>query len=128
MTQEDRGKIVRKYFERLTTSDYVGIIEMFEEDGWVDSPYLGKLPASEFFAKLGEASSRNILTVHDILIGEHGDSVAAQFEYDWTLESGDKIIFQGVDYFKFGVSGGFASMSIFYDTYPTREGVGDKYK
>ena len=128
MNQEDKGKIVRKYFERLTASDYVGIIEMFEEDGWVDSPYLGKLPASEFFAKLGEASSRNILTVYDILIGEHGDSVAAKFEYDWTLESGDKIIFQGVDYFKFGVSGGFASMSIFYDTYPTREGVGDKYK
>ena len=24
MTQEDRGKIVRKYFERLTASDYVG--------------------------------------------------------------------------------------------------------
>ena len=37
-------------------------------------------------------------------------------------------IFQGVDYFKFGVSGSFASMSIFYDTYPTREAVGDKYK
>jgi len=128
MNQEDKGKFVRKYFERLTASDYAGIIEMFEEEGWVDSPFLGKLPASEFFAKLGKASSRNILTVHDILFGEHGDSIAAQFEYDWTLESGDKIIFQGVDYFKFGVSGGFASMSIFYDTYPTREGVGDKYK
>ncbi len=90
--------------------------------------HLEKLPASEFFAKLGKASSRNILTFHDILFGEHGDSVVAQCEYDWTLESGDKIIFQGVDYFKFGVSGGFASMSIFYDTYPTREAVGDKYK
>ena len=93
MNQEDKGKIIRKYFERLTASDYVGIIEMFEEDGWVDYPYLGKLPASEFFAKLGETSSRNILTVYDILIGEHDDSVAAQFEYDCTLESGDKIIF-----------------------------------
>ena len=38
MNQEDKGKFVRKYFERLTASDYVGIIEMFEEDGWVDSP------------------------------------------------------------------------------------------
>jgi len=125
MNQKIKGKFVRKYFERLTASDYIGIIEMFEGDGWVDSPFLGKLPASKFFTKLGKASSRNILTVHDILFGEHGDSVAAQFVYDWTLESGDKIIFQGVDYFKFGVSGRFASMSIFYDTYPTREGVGD---
>ena len=128
MDQEDKGKTVRKYFERLTASDYAGIIKMFEEDAWVESPFLGKLPAEEFFSKLGEASDRNILTVYDILYGEHGDSVAAQFEYDWTLKSGDKIKFQGVDYFKFGVSGGFASMSIFYDTYPTREDVGDQYK
>ena len=54
-------------------------------------------------------------------------TVSPQFEYDWTLTSGDKILFQGVDYFRFGPSGKFASMSIFYDTYPTREGDGDKY-
>ena len=113
MNQEDKGKFVRKYFERLTASDYVGIIEMFEDDGWVEYPFLGKLSASECIAKLGEASSWNILTVQDILFGEKGDSVAAQFEYNWTLESGDKMIFQGVDYFKFGVSGDFSSMTIF---------------
>ena len=100
---------------------------MFEKDGWVDSPFLGKIATSDFFAKLGKASSRNILTVHDVLFGENGDSVAAQFEYDWTLASGDKILFRVVDYFGFGPSGKFASMSIFYDTYPTREGVGDEY-
>ena len=61
MNQEDKGKIVRKYFERLTASDYVGIIEMFEEDGWIDSPYLGKLPASEFFAKLRVSLLNNII-------------------------------------------------------------------
>ncbi len=55
MNQEEKGKFFRKYFERLTASDYVGIIEMFEDDGWVESPFLGKLSASEFFAKLGEA-------------------------------------------------------------------------
>ena len=69
---------------------------MFEEEGWVDSPFLGKLSASEFFAKLGKASSRNILTVHDILFGEHGDSVAAQFEYDWTLKVVTKLYSRGL--------------------------------
>lgn len=100
---------------------------MFEADGWVDSPYLGKLSAAEFFGKLATASRQNILTVHDVLLGENDDSAAAQFEYDWTLSSGDKMVFQGVDYFKFGPSGRFASMSIFYDTHPMREEVGDKY-
>ena len=128
MDRTDQGRIVRAYFERLTAANYDAIVAMFEKDGWVDSPFLGKIAASDFFAKLGKASGRNILTVHDVLFGENGDSVAAQFEYDWTLTSGDKILFQGVDYFRFGPSGKFASMSIFYDTYPTREGVGDKYR
>ncbi|MXY35007.1 MAG: nuclear transport factor 2 family protein [Boseongicola sp. SB0664_bin_43] len=127
MTLHERAAYMRQYFEYLTASEYTSIIAMFEDDGIVDSPYLGKLPASEFFSKLGNASSQNILTVHDVLFGENGDSAAAHFEYDWTLEGGDQIVFQGVDYFKFSESGKFASMSIFYDTHPTRQDVGDKY-
>ena len=127
MDKTDQARIVQAYFERLTAADYDAIVAMFEKGGWVDSPFLGKIAASDFSAKLGKASSRNMLTVHDVLFGENGDSVAAQFEYDWTLASGDKILFQGVDYFRFGSSGKFASMSIFYDTYPAHEGVGDTY-
>ncbi len=100
---------------------------MFEPDGFVVSPFLGTLGAAEFYRKLEQASSASKLTVFDVLLGEGGDSAAAHFEYDWTLASGDKLVFQGVDYFKFGPNGKFASMSIFYDTHPVREDVGDKY-
>jgi len=85
------------------------------------------MTASKFFEKLGDASTASKLTVFDVLLGEHGDSAAAHFEYDWTLTSGDQFVFQGIDYFKFATSGKFASMSIFYDTHPVREDVGDKY-
>ena len=71
MNQDEKAKIVRTYFEKLTASDYQGIIDMFEADGWVDSPYLGKISASVFFQKLGNASSENKLTVHDVLFGEN---------------------------------------------------------
>ena len=67
MDKTDQARIVRAYFERLTASDYDAIEAMFEKDSWVDSPFLGKIPASDFFAKLGKASGRNILTVHDVL-------------------------------------------------------------
>ena len=126
-TQAEQVAYVRSYFDRLTASAIDEIIEMFEPTGHVDSPYLGTMPASEFFATLGNASRQNKLTVFDVLIGENGDSAAAHFEYDWTLASGDRIVFQGVDYFKFSERGKFASMSIFYDTHPTRQDVGDKY-
>ena len=67
MDKTDQGRIVRAYFERLTAADYDAIVAMFEKDSWVDSPFLGKIPASDFFAKLGKASGRNILTDHDVL-------------------------------------------------------------
>ncbi len=128
MTREDMVAYVQMYFDRLTASAIREIIDMFEPDGQVNSHYLGRMPASDFFAKLGTASQRNKLTVFDVLIGENGDSAAAHFEYDWTLAGGDNIVFQGVDYFRFGAEGKFASMSIFYDTHPTRQAVGDKYR
>ncbi|SMY06779.1 nuclear transport factor 2 family protein [Flavimaricola marinus] len=127
MTPNDKTALVRTYFERLTASDTDGIVRLFEDDAHVISPFLGKMHAAEFFEKLGNASDASKLTVFDVLLGENGDSAAAHFEYDWTLKSGEQFVFQGVDYFKFGESGRFASMSIFYDTHPVREDVGDKY-
>ena len=127
MPPSEKTAYVRTYFDRLTASDIAGIVALFEDDGIVESPFLGTLPASEFFAKLGNASRENRLTVFDVLLGETGDSAAARFEYDWTLASGERFVFQGVDYFRFGATGRFASMSIYYDTHPVREDVGDKY-
>lgn len=127
MTNSEKIAFVRRYFERLTASDIDAIIAMFAPDGIVNSPYLGRLSAQEFFTKLGQASADSKLTVFDVLLSEKGDSAAAHFEYDWTLASGDKIVFEGVDYFKFADDGRFQSLSIFYDTHPTRQKVGDKY-
>lgn len=127
MTPSEKSSYVRRYFERLTASDISGIVSLFENDAHVFSPFLGKMRASEFFEKLGNASNANKLTVFDVLLGENGDSAAAHFEYDWTLKSGEQFTFQGVDYFQFSENDRFASMSIFYDTHPVREDVGDKY-
>ena len=127
MTKTQIIASVRYYFDRLTASDTDGLLALFAPDAFVLSPFLGKMEAEAFFKKLGNASSASKLTVFDVLIGEHGNSAAAHFEYDWTLKSGEKIVFQGVDYFQFNAEGQFASMSIFYDTHPVREDVGDKY-
>lgn len=118
---------VRRYFELMSASNIEDIINLFEADAYVESPFLGKMNASDFFKKLGKASRESKLTVHDVLLGENGGSAAAHFEYDWTLASGEQFVFQGVDYFKFSADGRFSSMSIFYDTHPVREDVGDKY-
>lgn len=127
MTPEEKTDYVRRYFDLMSASDIDGIVDLFETNAYVLSPFLGKMAAPEFFKKLGNASNASKLTVFDVLLGENGDSAAAHFEYDWTLNSGEQFIFQGIDYFRFGPNGRFSSMSIFYDTHPVREDVGDKY-
>jgi hypothetical protein len=83
------------------------------------------MPAAEFFMKLGQASEASRLDVFDVLLGE--ESAAAHFAYDWTMAGGARFVFQGIDHFRFGPNARFASLSIFYDTHPVRELVGDKY-
>ena len=127
MENGERVAFVQRYFELMTASDIEGIIDMFEQDGIVISPFLGTMAARDFYRKLGNASQASKLTVFDVLLGNAGGSAAAHFEYDWLLASGDRLIFRGIDYFRFGPSDKFASMEIFYDTHPLREDVGDKY-
>lgn len=118
MASDPKSDHVRQFFELLTASDTEGIIELFEEDARVHSLFLSEMIASEFFKKPGSSSAASKLTVFDVLLGEKGESAAAYFEYNWTLKSGERVVFQGVDHFEFGEIGRFASMSIFYDTHP----------
>lgn len=127
MSRDEKSARVRRYFELMSASDIDGIVALFAPGAVIRSPFLGDVPAPEFFAKLGAASATSTLTVFDVLIGETGESAAGQFRYDWTLKTGEVIAFEGVDHFTFDAEGRFTSMSIYYDTHPLREEVGDKY-
>ena len=120
---------VREYFAALEEGDVERIVTLFEPNGWVLSPLLGQMTASEFFPKVVEASSGTKLTVHDILTSAEGQPRAVgYFLYDWWLKDGSKVSFQCADVFTFNPdSGKILSMVILYDTYPMRETVGDAY-
>ena len=83
---------VREYLLALEAGDVARIVSLFEPDGWVLSPFLGRMTASEFFPKVVEASSGTKLTVHDILISSEGRPRAVgYFLYDWWLKDGPKV-------------------------------------
>ena len=120
---------VREYLLALEAGDVARIVSLFEPDGWVLSPFLGRMTAREFFPKVVDASSGTKLTVHDILISSEGQPRAVgYFLYDWWLKDGSKVSFECADVFTFNPkTGKILSMVILYDTYPIREVVGDKY-
>lgn len=120
---------VRAYFVALEAGDVPRIVSLFEPNGWVLSPFLGRMTAREFFPKVVAASSRTRLTVHDILISAEGlPRAVGYFLYEWWLKDGSKVSFECADIFTFDLkTGKISSMVILYDTYPIREAVGDKY-
>jgi len=139
-TTPARLATVRRYLAALHASDTATLVDCFEPQGQVHSPFLGTVPAPEFFPRLAQASQRSVITVLDLFCSvpgaEGGDApeaggglrVAAWFRYDWTLQDGRELTFTCVDVFSFAAgSTRIAQMHICYDTHPLREQVGDKY-
>ena len=122
-------KIVRKYLTALEAGDAGKAAALFIPDGSVESPFLGKLPVREFFAKVAGASSGAKLTVYDVLVSAEGHLRAvAYYRYDWSLKDGSRVAFDCSDIFNFDMdTGHITSIVLVYDTHPVRGVVQNKY-
>jgi len=119
--------LVRKYLQALEAGDANRAAALFIPDGWVQSPFLGKLPVRQFVNKVASASNGTRLTVHDVLVSAEGNLRAvAYYLYDWRLKDGSRVAFDCADVFNFDPSTGhIQSIVLVYDTHPVR-GVVDK--
>jgi ketosteroid isomerase-like protein len=122
-------KIVRRYLTALEAGDANKAAALFVPNGWVQSPFLGRLPVRDFFAKVAGASSGAKLTVHDVLVSAEGQLRAvAYYLYDWSLNDGSRVSFDCADVFNFDAdTGHIASIVLVYDTHPVRDVVKLKY-
>lgn len=125
-----RAETIHRYMAALDTADYETIVALFTGDGIVNSPFLGTMPAAEFFEHLARASDENNITPIDVLLSvDDPTSGIGYFEYDWVMADGTSIVFNAVDRFTFEPGGErFTSMTIIYDTHPVRAEHGDKYQ
>ncbi len=120
---------VRKYLQALETGDADDAASLFVADGWVQSPFLGRLPVREFIEKVASASGKSKLTVHDVLVSAEGHLRAvAYYLYDWSLKDGSRVSFDCADVFNFDLdTGRIASVVLVYDTHLVRGVVDKKY-
>jgi len=120
---------VRKYLKALEAGDVERAAALFTVDGWVQSPFLGRLPVRDFVAKVAGASSGSELTVHDVLVSAEGHMRAvAYYLYDWRLKDGTRVAFECADVFNFDpATGHIASIVLVYDTHLVRDVVDKKY-
>jgi SnoaL-like protein len=120
---------VRKYLAALEAGDPGRAAALFVPQGWVQSPFLGKLPVRDFVGKVASASKGSKLTVYDVLVSAEGHLRAvAYYLYDWTLRDGSHVAFDCADVFNFDrETGKIESIVLVYDTQPVRGVVQHKY-
>jgi ketosteroid isomerase-like protein len=120
---------VRKYLAALEAGDPERAAALFVPQGWVQSPFLGKLPVRAFVEKVTSSSRGSKLTVHDVLVSAEGQLRAvAYYLYDWTLKDGSHVAFDCADVFNFDrETGKIESIVLVYDTQPVRGVVEKKY-
>lgn len=120
---------VRKYLLALEAGDPERAAALFVPQGWVQSPFLGKLPVRAYVAKVAGASKGSKLTVHDVLVSAEGNLRAVGYYlYDWTLKDGSHVAFDCADVFNFDRdTGKIESIVLVYDTQPVRGVVEHKY-
>jgi hypothetical protein len=122
-------RAVRKYLTALEANDPDKAAALFTADGWVQSPFVGKLPVRAYIAKVASASAYSKLTVHDVLVSAEGQMRAvAYYLYDWRLKDGSTVAFECADVFNFDPeTGHIASVVLVYDTHLVRDVVENKY-
>jgi hypothetical protein len=120
---------VRKYLLALEAGDAERAAALFVPHGWVQSPFLGRLPVREFVRKVTSSSMGSKLTVYDVLVSAEGQLRAvAYYLYDWTLKDGSHVAFDCADVFNFDrETGKIESIVLVYDTDPVRDVVEHKY-
>lgn len=120
---------VRKYLKALEAGDVDRAAALFVADGWVQSPFLGRIPVRHYIAKVAGASESSTLTVHDVLVSAEGHMRAvAYYLYDWRLKDGSSVSFECADVFNFDLATGrIASIVLVYDTHLVRDVVQNKY-
>jgi uncharacterized protein with von Willebrand factor type A (vWA) domain len=122
-------RVVHSYLRALEAGDAEKAAALFITDGWVESPFLGRLPVRQYIRKVAESSRETKLTVHDVLVSGEGHLRAvAYYLYDWRLKDGSRVSFDCADVFNFDpATGHIQSIVLVYDTQPVRAVVENKY-
>ena len=123
-------RAVRKYLSALEAGDAERAAALFVPDGWVQSPFLGRLSVRDYVNKVASASSKSKLTIYDVLVSAEGHLRAvAYYQYEWSLkEGGGDVTFDCADVFNFDPeTGHIESILLVYDTDPVRAVVRNKY-
>ncbi len=115
-----KKEIAKKYIEHLENGDEEKVVELFNENGLVDSPLYGIQNADAFYKKLNNDTANSELHLLNIFEDENTNSIALYFTYKWTMKNNSQVAFDVVDIIDFDQNLKIKKLKIIYDTVTAR--------
>ena len=116
-----KKEIAIKYLDYLEKGDIEQIINLFNDQGIVDSPIYGIKKANAFYRELSSDTTNSELHLKGIFEETNSNKLALYFHYKWTLKNKQKVVFDVVDIIEFDASNMISKLKIIYDTVKSRE-------
>lgn len=117
----NKKKIANSYLEYLESGNIEQVIDLFNENGIVDSPIYGINKADIFYRELNNDTSNSELNLLGIFEEKDSNKLALYFTYKWTLKNNKKVEFDVVDIIEFDSLNKISNLKIIYDTVLARE-------
>ena len=121
----NKTKIAKEYLRHLESGNMENVIDMFNDNGTVESPIYGIKKADEFYRELNNDTSNSELYLKGIFEQNDANSLALYFSYKWTLKSNQKAEFDVVDIIELDSENKINKLKIIYDTVFSRKLVNE---
>ncbi|MCF2873138.1 MULTISPECIES: nuclear transport factor 2 family protein [unclassified Tenacibaculum] len=117
----NKKELANKYLEHLENGDVEKVIDLFNENGIVDSPIYGIKKANQFYHELKDDTTNSKLYLKGIFEQNDSNDLALYFTYKWTLKNNTKVEFDVVDIIELDSENKISKLKIIYDTVIARK-------
>ncbi len=117
----NKKEVATKYLEYLEKGEINLLIDLFDENGMVDSPIYGIKKAENFYRDLSDDTSNSKLILKGIFEQQDSNDLALYFNYKWTLQNNQVVEFDVVDIIELDDNNKITKLKIIYDTVVARE-------
>lgn len=121
MTKEE---VAKKYLFFLEKGEMKNVVDLFIQDGVVESPLYGALSAEEFYKALSEDTSSSKLRYDGLFFEKNTNRISLLFDYVWELKNSKTVEFKVVDILELTPENKIKKLIIIYDTINARNLLG----
>ncbi|AXT49910.1 nuclear transport factor 2 family protein [Aquimarina sp. BL5] len=121
MTKEE---VAKKYLFFLEKGEMKNVVDLFTQDGVVESPLYGVLSAEEFYKALAEDTNSSKLRYDGLFFEKNTNRISLLFDYVWELKNSKTVEFKVVDILELTPENKIKKLIIIYDTINARNLLG----